>query len=169
MSHDWVYVRLPASHLNRAHAEKAYAIRLAEGALSTAEESDCVERIYFPHLVGDDIWCVLCPEKLQTDPHGNGAGDNLIGFAMVGCHVLNDEIDTGYGRPHYLEPSRVQRVSAFLAGVSLDDFRLKTKALLATGHRLWADPGMLDECYTRLRTFYTMAAERQQMVIVTPI
>lgn len=169
MSHDWVYVRSSASHLSRALTDKAFASRLAEGAPPAAEEDDGVGRVDLPHLVAFDIWYVLSPEKLRTDPHGNGAGDDLIGLAMVGCHVLNHEIDTGYGRPHYLEPDRVREVSAMLVGLSLDAFRRKTADLLGTGHRLWASQRMLDDGYAQLRTLYSTAAEREQVVIVTPM
>ena len=100
MSHDWVYTCVSASHLQRAHSDKSFALDLAAGASSAPEESPRVTRLDIPHQRAYDIWYVLSPDKLHTNPHGNGSGDDPVGQAMVGFHVLNHEIDTGYGRAH---------------------------------------------------------------------
>jgi uncharacterized protein DUF1877 len=87
---------------------------------------------------------------------------------MVGFHVLNHEIDTGYGRAHYLEPARVQQASVLLEGVSLNEFKLRAKVLAYTGYERLADHGTALAYYAQLREFYLEAAEQGRAVIVTP-
>ncbi|MEP7119748.1 MAG: hypothetical protein ABJE95_02515 [Byssovorax sp.] len=141
MSHDWVYTSASPSHLARARSDRSFALGLAEGASSTLGEGHGATRVDIPHQLAYDIWYVLSPDKLRTDPGGNDPGDDLIGQAMVGFHVLNHEIDTGYGRAHYLEPARVQQASALLEGVSPNEFELGANALANTGYARLADHG----------------------------
>jgi Domain of unknown function (DUF1877) len=169
MSHDWVYTRVSASHLQCAHSDKSFALDLAEGASSAPEESHRATRLNIPYQFAYDIWYILSPDKLHTDPDGNDPGGDLAGQTMVGFHVLNHEIDTGYGRPHYLEPARAQQASVFLEEVSLNAFKVKAKELVDAGYERLADHGTALAYYGQLREFYHEAAEQGQAVIVTPI